>query len=406
MGDKLATASTLQSKTNLLVISSSLFLLTFVEGLWVSFLPKYLREVGAAVLFVGLYGTVYSFLSIIYRFPGLMVKHRLSAKKALVLFTALGVIGYIVYFLGPTWQYIYLGVFFVAGFATLARGELSSLIPATGELKKRLAGTAFQGAIRGTPLLIGPVVGGLLILKLGFVSGVKVGMLLTAAVCILLILIVVGFYSAKSAATPTAPPSFSLVKSFNRPLKGLLISDSVVRTAEMLPSLYVVLYAINIVKINAFEFGILVAVQTATPQIVQLLHTKLSSKLSAKMLVTISFLFASAYPFLIVSSKSFLYLLIASVMGGISQIGARSKNQLMEGYMEAEKKSAMKELYTMLRELIAVPASFLGGVLWSVSPGTPFQASLIIGLTGTALFAALLRKPKVTSPRISVSPKQ
>ncbi len=387
-------------RTNLAVISSGLLALTFVEGLWISFLPKYLREAGAAVIAVGLYGTIYSFLSIVYSFPGLIARHRLSHKRALIFFMALGVVGYAIYYLGPTWQYIFLGVFFVAAFTALARSELLSVVPSAGDLKKRLTGAAFQGAIKGAPMVAGPVVGGLVILKLGFISGVKIGMLLTAVVCMILIIVVTAFYF-KHETTTTAQPSFSLVKSFDGPLKGLLISDSIVRTAEMLPSLYVILYALNVVKVNAFEFGILAAVQAVTPQVVQRLHPKLSSRLSAKAMVTASFLFSSAYPLLVVSSQSFLYLLIASLMGGMGQIGAKSKNEMMEGHMEADKRSAMKELYTMIRELIAVPAAFMGGVLWSVSPGTPFQASLIIGLLGTALFVSLLRWPNMIGRRAS-----
>jgi hypothetical protein len=43
-------------------------------------------------------------------------------------------------------------------------------------------------------------------------------------------------------------------------------------------------------------------------------------------------------------------------------------------------------LYYLVRSLSVAPAAALGGLLWRISPATPFFAAGAIGLVGTLVF--------------------
>src|SRR5947208_964182 len=56
--------------------------------------------------------------------------------------------------------------------------------------------------------------------------------------------------------------------SFPASLRWLLASDVFIRTCDGMVDVFLVIYAINVVRINAPQFGVLLAVQAATAMLV------------------------------------------------------------------------------------------------------------------------------------------
>src|ERR1051326_4645230 len=99
----------LSLERNVMLASGAVFLLGFGEELWKKFLPKYLEALGASVPVIGLFGTAEDFLDGIYQYPGGWIADRFGRRSAFFLFLSLAAIGYLVYLLGPSWPFAFLG---------------------------------------------------------------------------------------------------------------------------------------------------------------------------------------------------------------------------------------------------------------------------------------------------------
>jgi len=98
---------------NIVAVSGAVFLLALGENLWKRFLPKYLETLGAPVTAIGFFGTCQDLLDGVYQYPGGWIGDRYGRRRALVLFVALAVIGYGLYWWAPTWPVVFAGLVFV-----------------------------------------------------------------------------------------------------------------------------------------------------------------------------------------------------------------------------------------------------------------------------------------------------
>jgi len=82
---------------NIGILAVSTFLLGLGEELWQAFLPKYLFELGASSLVVGLFASLRDLLDGLYQYPGGWMNDRFGRKKTLMLFTVIAMSGYAVF---------------------------------------------------------------------------------------------------------------------------------------------------------------------------------------------------------------------------------------------------------------------------------------------------------------------
>jgi len=98
---------------NVAVLGASLFLLVLGEELWQAYLPKYLTALGASGLVVGFFASTKDLLDGLYQYPGGWLNDRLGRKRALLTFTTLATLGYLVYALAREWAWLFLGLWLV-----------------------------------------------------------------------------------------------------------------------------------------------------------------------------------------------------------------------------------------------------------------------------------------------------
>src|SRR5438477_340207 len=109
---------------NIVAVSGAVFLLALGENLWKRFLPKYLETLGAPVTAIGFFGTCQDLLDGVYQYPGGWIGDRYGRRRALVLFVALAVIGYGIYWWAPTWPVVFAGLVFVMAWSSMASPTL------------------------------------------------------------------------------------------------------------------------------------------------------------------------------------------------------------------------------------------------------------------------------------------
>src|SRR6478752_4231504 len=91
---------------NILVMLGIILLVGLGEEMWVRFLPQYLVVLGAGTWGIAAYGALRDLLDAVYQYPGGWLADHLGRRRALMLFTLAGALGYGVYLLAPSWELI------------------------------------------------------------------------------------------------------------------------------------------------------------------------------------------------------------------------------------------------------------------------------------------------------------
>lgn len=370
--------------------SSAIFVLGFGEELWKKFLPKYLEALGAGTPIIGLFGTAEDFFDAIYQYPGGWIADRLGRRSAFLIFLALAFAGYLVYLFGPTWPFVFVGLALVMAWQSMASPAMFAIIGDALPSEKRAMGFSIQSILKRVPVVIAPVIGGVIIASRGIVSGVHIGLLITlviaALTAILLLLIRI------QRASHEAINIFGVWASLQRGLKRLLVSDIFIRTCEGMTDVLVILYVTNVLGVSVAGFGTLIAIQFITTLIIYIPAAKAADRVGRRPFVVATFCAFALFPLAIVSARGFWGLVIAFIIGGLREIGEPARKAMIVDFAQPQLRARSVGLYYLLRSFAITPAAAIGGLLWELTPSTPFVLAGAFGVAGTFIFIATVRE--------------
>lgn len=367
-------------------VSTSMFLLGCGENLWRRFLPTYLQSLGAPITAIGAFGTAEDFLDGVYQYPGGWVADRHGRRFALVIFTALAALGYAVFWVLPSWRFAFVGLALIMAWDSMASPTLFAVVGDALPTAKRAMGFTVQSILRRIPIVIAPTLGGLAIAAYGIRGGVRLGLILSIAMAAVTIAV------ASRIRIPVVPDHQTITirhvwRSFPSSLRWLLFSDVFIRTCDGLVDVFLVIYAINVIGVDAPSFGLLIAIQALTTIVVQVPASRLAEHVGKKPLVTATFIAFALFPIAVVRSTSFDWLVLAFVVGGLRELGEPARKALIVDFAAPALRGRVVGLYYLCRSVAIAPAAFVGGLLWRVSPSLPFYIAGLIGLGGVLAFA-------------------
>src|SRR5678810_444 len=163
----------LSLERNVSIASASVFLLGFGEELWKKFIPKYLEALGASTPFIGLFGTATDFLDAVYQYPGGWISDGLGRRQSFLIFITLAGFGYLIFLLSPSWPFLFIAVAF-----TMAWHAIFAVIGDSLPRERRAMGFTLQSILERVPIVIAPIIGGMLIASWGIVKGVQAGLVI------------------------------------------------------------------------------------------------------------------------------------------------------------------------------------------------------------------------------------
>jgi MFS family permease len=380
----------LSLERNVTVASGAVFLLGFGEELWKKFLPKYLEALGASTPVIGLFGTAEDFFDAVYQYPGGWIADRFGRRRALFFFLSLACAGYLVYLVGPSWPFAFLGLALVMGWQSMASPAIFAVIGDSLPKEKRAMGFTIQSILKRVPVVIAPVIGGILIASRGIVTGVHTGLIVTLILGALTVLLLRLINIAREAHHPAN--IFGVWDSFQAGLKRLLISDIFIRTCEGMVDVFIILYVTNVLHVSFARFGSLIAINTITTLLIYLPAAKAAERVGRRPFIIATFCAFALYPLAIVSAHDFGGLVIAFIIGGLREIGEPARKAMILDFAEPQLRARSVGLYYLLRSLAITPAAAIGGLLWKVSPQTPFVLAGAFGVAGTFIFIATVRE--------------
>lgn len=375
---------------NVAVASAATFLPGLGEELWRKFLPKYLESLGASVSVVGLFGTAEDFLDGFYQYPGGWLADRWGRRRAFLTFLAAAAAGYLVYLFSPSWPFLFLGLALVTVWQCMASPVIFAVIGDALPKERRAMGFTLQSIVKRVPMVISPLVGGVVIGRLGIAAGMRTGLLITlvlagATVPLLLALdLPVGARDSIKIG--------GVWNSFPAALRSLLASDITIRTCEGLVDVFIILYVTNIAGVTIPQYGVLVAVQLATSILVYIPSARIADRVGRKPMVIATFFCFALFPAAVVAASSLRWMTLAFMVGGLRELGEPARKAMIVDFAEPQVRARAVGLYYFVRSISVAPASALGGLLWRIHPRVPFLAASLIGICGTILFAATVKE--------------
>ncbi|HUE83348.1 MAG TPA: MFS transporter [Pyrinomonadaceae bacterium] len=375
---------------NVALASGAVFLLGLGEELWTKFLPKYLEALGASAVVIGMFGTARDFIDAVYQYPGGWLADRFGRRLAFLIFIAIAFVGYLIYLLSPSWPYVFIGLALSMAWHSMASPAIFAVIGDSLPKERRAMGFTLQSILKRVPVIVSPIVGGMIIAAVGITAGVRAGLAVTLFLAAVTVLFV---WRINIEVKPVDTVRIAGVwRSFHSALKRLLISDIIIRTAEAMTGIFVILYVTNVVGISAAQYGVLVAVQVTTSILVYLPASKIADRIGRKPFVIITFICFALFPLAVIISTGFGSLLLAFVIGGLREIGEPARKAMIVDFAEESLRGRSVGLYYLVRSISITPAAAIGGLLWRVSPELPFFVAGMIGIFGTCVFVATVEE--------------
>jgi len=352
------------------------------------FLPLYLVALGGSTIAVGSLNAMDNLLSALYSFPGGWLSDRLGYKRALILFTAAAMAGYLLVILVATWWAVFVGALFFISWTAITLPAVMSMVSKAVPKTKRTMGVTVHSFVRRIPMALGPVIGGARIGALGRVAGIRVAFAAAFALGAAAILFVQRFM--KDEPPRERKKTAGLLRSLRTispALRNLLVSDILIRFAEQIPYAFVVLWVVDVTKHTELQFGLLTTIEMATAMLVYIPVAYLADRSTKKPFVLVTFCFFTLFPLVLLGSRTFGMLVLAFVVRGLKEFGEPTRKALIMDLAPEEAKALTFGAYYLARDVIVSIAALSSALLWNVSPATNFLVAAGCGVLGTAWFA-------------------
>jgi MFS family permease len=381
-------------KRNLVVLLIAIFVIGAGEELWMRFVPKYLETLGASVFVIGLFDALRTLLGAIYAYPGGVLVDRWGHRRAFLAFNLFSIAGYSLVLLIPHWGAVIAGMFLFLSWTCFSLPATFSLIGVTLGPNRHAMGVGIQSVIKRLPIMIAPILGGILIDRFGVVDGVRIGLVVSIALSAVTIFVQRQLRDAPANVIPAADRwnFWQSLLAFNAPLRRLLVSDILIRFCERIPYAWVVIYAMDDIGVSAKQIGILTTVEVVVASLCIIPASHFADKHGREPFILTTFGFFTLFPVALWLSGSFSMLIVAFAIRGLKEFGDTSRKAMIIGYCTPERRGQMIGAYYLVRDLLVSTGAIIGALLWKLGPGPNFIGAAAFGACGTLVYLVAVRR--------------
>jgi MFS family permease len=383
-------------KRNLVIILVAIFVIGTGEELWMRFVPKYLQTLGASVFVIGLYDALRTLISAIYAYPGGLLADRWGHRRAFITFNLVSIAGYALVLLIPHWGAVIAGMFLFLSWTCFSLPATFSLVGASVAANRYSMGIGVQMIIKRVPIMVAPLVGGILIDRFGVIPGVRVALIISillagATFIALRELREEVKESEETVAMPERWNFLRCLREFDAPMRWLLLSDILVRFCERIPFAWVVIFAMDYAGASGEQVGLLTTIEVLVATLCIIPSSHFADKQQREPFVVTTFVMFTLFPIVLLFSRSFHALMIAFFIRGLKEFGDTSRKGLIVSYSEPERRGQMIGAYYLIRDSIVSVGAILGAYLWNRSPAANFLGAAAFGIAGTILYLRATR---------------
>ena len=399
------------SNRNIMVITGTTSIWTFIFSLYYTFWPLYLMELGATTESIGLIAMIQSTAQLLFQFPGGILADRIGRRKVIVYGSMFRLITPIIFLFATSWEMVLPGVIFQA-VASIYMPAFNALIAESLPHEDRGSAFGAYRMITMLPLVVTGFLSGVLMDHFGVWEGTRMILMGNVIASIFIVAVRYKFitetFSPKqlSAAKKTSIKD-SILELRNQPRNvWALISVSCLSSfALRLSFSFFVLYAVNVIGLSKTQWGLIGSIISIVSMSLSLPGGMLTDKIGrkpniliARILTPISTLglsFARGF------NQTLLVRLVSSIGGGLGggisgASGGPAWQALLADIIPSHKRGRVYGLIGTLTGLMGAPAPWIGGLMWDqISPAFTLQMSCWLGIIPAVIFLFFVKEPKV-----------
>lgn len=385
---KLVASTSLSSGSVALVLT--VILVGLGERIGERYLPVYLVATGASLFAPSVLNALDNFLSAFYSFPGGWISNKFGYKKALLGFNIFAILGYLIVIIFPGWVSVIIGSVFFLSWSSLSMPAYMDLIRNEIPKNKQVFGVSLHSLIKRVPQALGPLLGGVLVDKLGIEMGIRVAFIL-AIICSLIGIVVQQSVLKKSSPKEKKREKFTAIlpHHFPKQLRILLVSDILAKFCSQIPYAYIAIWAMEYEKgaqISATLFGTLTTIEMCCAIFSYVLVGIVGDRFQKKGFIMTTFILYVLFPMALLVSRNYGLLVIAFIIRGFKEFGEPvRKTQIMDLSPEG-KESLYFGAFYLYRDVLVTAGVFLGGALWLINPEVNLLVASAFGLGACLIY--------------------
>ncbi len=400
---------------NVAVISFTSSLYQVFNQLWQLWWSLYLLDVmGAPITVVGLLSTIQSSSQILFQLPGGMLADRIGRKKVIVLGTTLRIVGPVLLFLAPTWEWVIPGMIFNA-LSSLYMPAFNAIIADSLPNERRGAAYGAYRTVTSIPNIVMPVISGMYIDAMGLERGVKNGLLLYIGAAVVAMLLRAFLLKetliSEGGARSTMREALgydvrNLLEKFRGTLLAMLVVACVSGFTMRMVYPYLVIYGVEVVGLTKSQWGALQTIATGLATAFYLVGGMMSDRLGRlpNILLARSVLPLEALGLVLLKGYSQFVILfvVLGIGGGFGGGGMRggggmggpSWQALIADIVPRRDRGKVMGLMGTMTGLINLPAPIIGAYIWqSLGPNMLLLIGSGLGFTVAPLILLFVKEP-------------
>jgi len=380
-----------------LYLPRSAWALTSTSAIWTvgsamatPYQTLYFSALGASPLVVGLligYGTAVTILALLV---GGYVADTWGRKKVILTFSWVSVASALIYALTTSYVYLVLPLT-LASLASIYTPAFNSVMMDEIEPSDRIRGFAVFNAINTVPSMFVPTFGGLLMIYMGILDGVRVAYLASASFGVVAVSLrtltlretyVTGIVEKRplpSYVRESLTAAIRATRKSSRIVRNMLVYVTLAGIGTGLTSPFVSIYVVDHLRVNPLSYSIVVDIAGLTTVALMLTVVLLIRRLGAKKSVLIASTAAPIGNVVFLQAKTMDELLEWGVTGAVaSAIQTPSLATMQAETVPPVDRGKILAMFSLLPALVSLPSQVVAGYLYSgVSPAAPFLSSLV-----------------------------
>ena len=376
---------------NVLVLMVSYMVSGLASGLYSSFRPLYIRELGASEFVLGLLFSLGALVAAFMGIPGAHIADKHGRKRVIVVFTFGAALGYLVHSLAPDWRYIIFGVL-VLDVSRIYIPALEAIEADSLPEERRGMGYSIIAMAPSLTMVVGPPIAGYLVASMGCVPGMR-------AIYFLVFLLVsgIGLLRALWLKETVVPESElggaelgrSLTEGFRSMREALkdvsrdlwvVIVVSLIFSSELpLFNVYLPLFAYDVAGVTLVEWGVITSMYWLATLLLSLPCGKLVDKMSRRRALLLGYLLNTPLILVLVQARGFAQFLLVNMSFALGQsILFPAFKAAQVDLIPEEKRGRIMGLIGTLRQLVIVPSAALFGWIYQASPSNAFYTAFLL----------------------------
>lgn len=395
-------------KGNYAILVASWIIVDFASELPATYFGLYVLGLGATETILGVIGLSQFLALASLQFPGGYLADKYGRKWLISTMTFGVALSFIFYAVAPSWHFILIGAVLMSIFNSTYQPALNAMVSDSLPPERRGMGFSIVMLIASASTTPSPAVAGLLRARFGLIDGMRIAYGIVVA--LFLIAAFFRLFFLKETVVSVSKPhfkeifqsyptalkeSFGVWKKVPKSMLYLFLSFSIAIFGFSSTSLFTVIYATRVLRIDEVMWAFIIAIVPVTTIILAIPVGKFVDKIERKIPLLASTLIFGLAMWVFVNGD-LAKVAVSLVLLGAGQVMMNASfGALQTDLTPKELRGRVNGFINFASFIIMAAGSLLGGYLYEhVSPQAPFMVAIVAVVPSFLLALAFVKEPK------------